>query len=428
MRSHKMIETVTVEKLVHGGQGLARLKDGRTVFIWGVLPHEEVEIELTVDKKSYVEATVKNILKPSKFRIDPKEKDYIDTSPWQIVDIEAENTYKTEIVNEIYSRAHVDIPKIDKTIFFGDEYGYRNSYVFRFCADENGNLSLATIARKTNTPVAVSGSELASKEINKAAQIILASLQKLHVKPSSLRTLELRSSQEGEVVAHLIIQQKHMPKLHLPEGLKGLKVSFRGRNTKTELLYVVGSIELTDLLLDKTFTYDVDSFFQVNVPIYEKVLLEMKKHSSPKIVDMYSGVGTIGITLAKDEVTLIESNTASVNMANLNLQASELAGEAIRIQSERALSYIVAEKTIVFDPPRTGLDKKIIDRLLEVKPKQIIYLSCDPATQARDVALLSNYYKIEHMSVYNFFPHTPHIESLIVLSVTAQKTPKNNKT
>ena len=406
---------VKIEKLVHGGQGLVRLEDGRVVFLWGVLPGEEVEMETILEKKSYIEAAPRKIVKASKDRVDPKEENYIDTSPWQIIGIDAENKIKTEIVRELYARAHVDIPKVQKAVFVGDEYGYRNGYVFRFCLDDNGDLSLATVERKSNTLVPVQGSVLARPEINQAALALLEQLQSLHIKATTLSTLELRCDQSGSVVAALVVRQKQMPKLKLAPGMLGLKVSFRGRNTKTEHLYTLGNVELSDSLLGKSFHYGVDSFFQVNVPVYEKVLKKMKTLAMNEIVDMYSGVGVIGLSLAKGKVTLVESNISSAAYAKINLQASGLAGDAVRVQSERALEFIDKAKTIVFDPPRDGLDKKIIERLLEVKPAQILYLSCDPATQARDIAKLSQFYEIGHMSVYNFFPHTPHIETLVAL-------------
>ena len=83
--------------------------------------------------------------------------------------------------------------------------------------------------------------------------------------------------------------------------------------------------------------------------------------------------------------------------------------------SEEALEYIEPEQTVILDPPRAGCDKKLIDKLLEVRPKKIIYLSCNPATQARDVKMLLEKYQIEDVKTFNFFPRTPHIENLVIL-------------
>ena len=88
---------------------------------------------------------------------------------------------------------------------------------------------------------------------------------------------------------------------------------------------------------------------------------------------------------------------------------------AILSKSEEVLNYIEPDQTIILDPPRAGCDQKLINKLLEVKPKTIIYLSCNPATQARDLEALLNHYQIKTIKTYNFFPHTPHIENLVVL-------------
>ncbi len=87
----------------------------------------------------------------------------------------------------------------------------------------------------------------------------------------------------------------------------------------------------------------------------------------------------------------------------------------ILAKSEDVLNYIEPDQTVILDPPRAGCDKKLIDRLIEVGPKTIIYLSCNPATQARDVKLLLDSYRIKTTKIFNFFPHTPHIENLIIL-------------
>ena len=88
---------------------------------------------------------------------------------------------------------------------------------------------------------------------------------------------------------------------------------------------------------------------------------------------------------------------------------------AVLAKSEEVLNYINPDQTVILDPPRAGCDKKLIEKLIEVRPKTIIYLSCNPATQARDIKILLDKYKIKSVQTFNFFPHTPHIENLVVL-------------
>lgn len=133
------------------------------------------------------------------------------------------------------------------------------------------------------------------------------------------------------------------------------------------------------------------------------------------VVDLYSGVGTIGLTIGGDDVTLVEINEYAVREMQRNIVALDKNAAAILAPSEQALDYITADKTIIVDPPRAGLHAAVVERLLEQAPSRIIYLSCNPVTQARDTALLLEKYRISHVRGYNFFPRTPHIENLIVL-------------
>jgi len=125
---------------------------------------------------------------------------------------------------------------------------------------------------------------------------------------------------------------------------------------------------------------------------------------------MYAGVGSIGLSVGARQ--LIELDPATAAMARVN--AGDMS-EVVEASTEKALEYIVSGKPVIFDPPRAGLHAKVVERCLEVLPPQIIYLSCNPATQARDLALLQEKYIIEFFETYNFFPRTPHIETLAVL-------------
>ena len=133
------------------------------------------------------------------------------------------------------------------------------------------------------------------------------------------------------------------------------------------------------------------------------------------VLDLYSGVGTIGLTIGGNNVTLVELNEHAVREMRQNITTLDKDATAILAASEQALDYITPDKTIIVDPPRAGLHADVVAKLIETAPPRIIYLSCNPVTQARDVALLLEKYTITHLKGYNFFPRTPHIESLIVL-------------
>jgi 23S rRNA (uracil1939-C5)-methyltransferase len=294
-------------------------------------------------------------------------------------------------------------------------FHYRNKMEYSFWGDDDG-LHLALHMRGSHGKQIVQGSELALPALDAGAIAVLAELQKLNPRAGDLKTIIVRVSQTGDVVAALYTKLDSFTKMSLPEGVKGLRVYHSNpkspASVPTKLLYELGDASLQDSILDKQFTYDVESFFQVNLPIYEKVLSRIGEHAQDAPVDMYAGVGSIGLSVGSK--TLVELDPATAAMAREN--AKDGGEEVIEASTEKALEYITGDEPIIFDPPRAGLHAKVVERCLGVLPPQIMYLSCNPATQARDLALLQEKYTIEFFEVYNFFPRTPHIETLAVLS------------
>jgi 23S rRNA (uracil1939-C5)-methyltransferase len=259
-------------------------------------------------------------------------------------------------------------------------------------------------------------------ELDIAANGVLKSLQKLDVRASELKTIIVRCSQDGNVAASLFVKPERFERINVPAGLQGLRVYHSNpkspASVPTKLLYELGDCELTDNILGKTFRYDVNSFFQGNVPVYERALSAIQQAvQGDDIIDMYAGVGSIGLSIAHKSVELVELDAASAAMARKNLAASGLKGEVTEADTANAIQSIVSDKTVIFDPPRAGLHAKVTARVLEVLPPQVIYLSCNPATHARDLRLLQEKYDMTQFETYNFFPRTPHIETLAVLQL-----------
>jgi len=409
------MEEVTIEKLVHGGQGLATMADGRKCFVWNALPGECVKVQIIKKKRSYVEALAEEVVEASPERVEPREANYTATSPWQMMTFAAENKYKAEIVRELFAHEKVVLPEWSGVAHTDTEWHYRNKMEYSFWGDDDG-LHLALHRRGSHGKEIVQGSELAMPALDRGAQAVLVELQKLRPRAGDLKTIIVRISQNGDVVAALYTKLDSFTKISLPEGVKGLRVYHSNpkspASVPTRLLYELGDATLQDELLGKWFAYDVDSFFQVNLPIYEKALERIREHVQGEPVDMYAGVGSIGLSVGAR--TLVELDPATAAMARKN--ATESSAEVIEASTEKALEYITGDRPVIFDPPRAGLHAKVVERCLEVLPEQLIYLSCNPATQARDLALLQEKYAIEFFEVYNFFPKTPHIETLAVLT------------
>ncbi len=411
-------ETVVIDKLVHGGQGLGTIEDGRKAFIWKALPGETVKARITKKKKDFVEGVAEEIIVKSQQRIDPKESIYLATSPWQMMTLEAENRAKKAIVVETYKREGVELSDFE-LLSDGKEFEYRNKMEFSFYGDDDG-LHYAFYNRGTHQKQIVQGSMLALPAINNAAQNLLIELNKLELRAGDLKSVILRTTQAGKTVGALFVKLTEFPGISLTKGLTGLKIFHSNprspASVATKLLCTLGETELSDNLLGINISYDVVGFFQVNLPVFEMALKQIDDYTgkSDNKVDMYSGVGTIGIPIGGTK-TLVELDQANVNMARQNVGSLEI--DVVQASSETALEYIQADSCLIVDPPRSGLHKDVVNRILEQKPKKVCYLSCNPSTQARDSALLLEQYKITTFEVYNFFPRTPHIESLVVLEL-----------
>lgn len=421
-------------KIVGGGQAIGTLDDGRKAFVWGGLPKELVTIRVTKKKSHFVEGIVTEIIEKSPERITPKdENSYLSTSPWQIMPMSSEQSYKASLIEEAFLLHNITLPEKIKVFSDDVEFNYRNKVEFSWFGDktdddEKETLDLAFFKRGGKGKVIVDGTSLAHPSINKLAIEIRDLLREKPIVARQLKTLLIRSDQQGNAVWQLYVKDKIENLISDDEAkllsAAGGEIIYSNPKSPasriTERLNKFGDTTLSDTILGVAFNYACEGFFQVNIPVYEKALSDMKAwincNEKLPILDLYSGVGTIGLTIGGDDVTLVEINEHAVaemqrNIAKLNRPNAK----AILAPSEKSLEYITGEQIVIVDPPRAGLHADVTNRLLETEPPRIIYLSCNPVTQARDVSLLQEKYEIVHHQGYNFFPRTPHIEHLVIL-------------
>ena len=426
------IVNVKLDKIVGGGQALGTLDDGRKIFVWGGLPGETVAVQMTKKKSNLAEGIVSEVLEASDKRVKPRdETSYLSTSPWQIMDFDSEQHYKSALIEEAFELHDIVLPEpID---IYSDEkqFEYRNKIEFSwYWEKELEQLDLAFFRRGTHGKIPVNGTSLARPEINRAAIAMRNLLRtKTNTRAYMLKTLLVRSDQNGNVALQLYVKDQNFDQPSETEiqnlGVSGFEMIYSNPNSPasiiSERLKSWGITNLTDTILDIPFTYAVEGFFQINIPVYEQALRDMKQWvvADKPTVDLYSGVGSIGLTIGGDHVTMVEINEHAMIEMKRNITAldRERAVKAILAPSESALEHIKSNSTIIVDPPRAGLHEDVIAKLLNVTPERIIYLSCNPVTQARDVARLAEKYGIRWHRGYNFFPKTPHIEHLIVLDL-----------
>ena len=500
MMKRQSLETIHLDKIVGGGQALGTLADGRKCFVWGGLPGETVTVRITKKKSHLVEAVVEEVISPSPYRIQPRDPDsYLSTSPWQIMPLEVEQTYKAQLINDAFTLNNVTLPAAIDIYCDNVAYGYRNKVEFSwysesvvsqavsqkkselalaspglFSDDTRGidadsdreessgdTLDLAFFRRGSKGKIVVDGTSLAHPAINNLARAIRDLLRHKRVAARQLKTLLVRCDQSGSCVWQLYVKDRLPEIITADEAAKlpaqGGEIIYSDPRSPasriTERLAHFGDTNLTDTILGVPFRYACEGFFQVNIPVYEQALRDMKEwvpydcnsqHSGRQlghhqkiirdprevaqifpgvplathqpILDFYAGVGTIGLTIGGGNVTLVEINADAVREMQRNItELDRTDARAVLAPSEQALDHITGKEIVIVDPPRAGLHTDVIATLLQQLPPRIIYLSCNPVTQARDVRLLQEKYHIVHHRGYNFFPRTPHIEHLVVL-------------
>lgn len=426
-----VFKTLTLDKIVGGGQTLGQLDYGKKAFVWGGLPGEKVEIQVTKKKSSFIEGVVTQVIEPSAERIEPADgESYLSTSPWQIMTSAAEQHYKAALIEEAFELHDIVVPEPIDVYTDGQEFNYRNKIEFSWWWDKEADrLDLAFFRRGTHGKLPVDGTSLAHPSINTAAQAIRDTLRSRDIQAYNLKTVIIRCDQQGNVAMQLYVKDEMFDAFTEKEltdlNINGFELIYSNPKSPasviTKRLQAWGETTLTDTILGVPFTYAVEGFFQINIPVYEQALKDMKEWipNDKPAVDLYSGVGTIGLTIGGDKVTMVEVNEHAVREMERNITALERkqTAKAILAPSESALEHITDNATIIVDPPRAGLHEDVIRKLLEAAPARIVYLSCNPVTQARDVARLADKYGIRSHRGYNFFPRTPHIEHLVVLDL-----------
>jgi hypothetical protein cdivTM_11537 len=491
MMKRQSLETIHLDKIVGGGQALGTLADGRKCFVWGGLPGETVTVRITKKKSHFVEAIVEKVILPSPDRIRPRDPDsYLSTSPWQIMPLEVEQTYKAQLIDDAFALHNVTLPAAIDIYRDNVAYGYRNKVEFSWYSEAGkcgDTLDLAFFRRGSKGKIVVNGTSLAHPAINNLARAIRDLLRHKRVAARQLKTLLVRCDQSGSCVWQLYIKDRLPEIITADEAAKlpaqGGEIIYSDPRSPasriTERLARFGDTTLTDTVLGVPFRYACEGFFQVNIPVYEQALRDMqqwtgrdysdqqrvisqkksgqhresKQHGSSNsfsegfafpakarqerqldqlaarrpeekdvcetgepTLDLYAGVGTIGLTIGGGNVTLVEINADAVREMQRNItELDRTDARAVLAPSEQALDHITGKEIVIVDPPRAGLHPDVIATLLQQLPPRIIYLSCNPVTQARDVRLLQEKYHIVHHRGYNFFPRTPHIEHLIIL-------------
>lgn len=400
-----------IEKLDHFGRGITRLND-KILFVENAIDKEVVEIDILNDKKKSVEAVTTNIIEKSTDRKNPECPYYKACGGCNIMHINYRKQldFKLNKVSELLERfAGVNSNKI-KTILPSSDFYYRNKVTLKV------DKKLCFCKNKTCELVDIDECIICSKKINETIKV----LNNLNL--SNIEEVVIRTTYKEETMIVFKI-------------INNIDTEYFIRNLKNEvdtLVIIKDGIEeilfgkgfITEKIGNYYFKISPTSFFQVNTVGAEKLYDTAKKYAEltgkEKVLDLYCGTGTIGIYLSEmaSSVTGVEINSEAVKDANENKELNKITNiDFICKDVEKVIDKYKDIDLVVLDPPRSGLIKNAIKNILSIKPKKIVYISCDPATLARDLNILKEYYEIEEISLVDMFPNTYHVESVASLTV-----------
>ena len=395
-----------IEKLDYYGRGISR-SSGKVYFIENALKDEDVSITLLKEKKKYCEAKSKSISNISKDRTEAKCKYYNVCGGCQIMHIkeEKQEEFKKEKVEEILKK-FLKYNKDVNDIVFSKNFNYRNKVVLHIKDNK-----LGFYKNKTNELIEIDKCLLLNPVIND-----LISYLKNYIELKDIEKITIKVGNKTNEVM-LIIDGSIAKYQKLSEIVDVLIINEKVMTTKDYITSYIGN---------KKYIIKRNSFFQVNYNIstrmYDKVKDVIAKEKSKNVLDLYCGTGTIGIYISDvvSKITGIEVISDAIESANINKKINNVENiEFILGKVEDKLDFISNNNidTVIVDPPRSGLHKKVIPILERISPKTIIYVSCDPITMARDINLLSNNYELVEVTPYDMFPNTYHVECVCGLNL-----------
>ncbi|MBQ3436066.1 MAG: class I SAM-dependent RNA methyltransferase [Bacilli bacterium] len=395
---------VLITKMDHLGRGITKVND-KICFVNKALPEDELEIKIIKEKSKYLEGEIIKVIKPSPLRITSKCPYFNDCGGCQYLNLtyDSELKIKENIFREILAKyGSVDDNIIKKMVSINEDF-YRNKVTFQV---ENKKLGFY----KYNSKELVSVDEclLLNKEINK----LIKPLQELVKK---------------ENISQIIINVSNDLKLKMVQ-IKGEVTDYTEILKLVDVLIINDKVisdksSITTTLLNNEFILGKETFFQVNKKISERLYLQVvdyiKKLSSKRVLDLYCGVGSISSSIAPyvEKVIGIEVSKEAIKNAKKSKELNHIDNiDFIAARVEDSLNVLSNDiDTVIVDPPRSGLLKKVVNELLDKEVPNIIYVSCNPITLARDLKLLSEKYIIKEVIPFNMFLHTYHCESIVVL-------------
>ena len=449
---------IEIEKIVFGGEGLGRV-DGFTVFVPMSVPGDKLEIDIISVKKSYARGLITRIIEPSKDRIEDLSKvsfEDFDGCDFGMLKYEKQLEYKDKMLEEVLAKiSGIDLENVQvgKIIGSDEKVNYRNKTAEPFFK-KDGIIQTGFYSRKSHN-VFLAKESLLKSEIAKI--IIDKFLQKVNNFSGTkkefkvfneinntgfLKQIMVRNNEKNEVMIIVIVnknsQYNQLSKVleemyDENECIKSVYISVKTEQNNVILgknIHLFGSQYLEEEMEGLKFKIYPNSFFQINkkqaLKLYDTAIEFLNEEKNNKnngkiyektVIDAFSGTGTIAMMLSKNikKVIGIENVKSSTLAAKLTSYENSIQNvEFVNGKVEKELPKILKRENIgaiVFDPPRRGIEEIALKSVIKNKIEKIVYISCNPATFARDVKILTeNGYVLKKITPVDMFPQTAHIE------------------
>lgn len=449
-----------IEKLVYGGHGIAYTPSRKTVFLSGVAPGETVETKIDSQKKGSLWAKPLRILEANpELRVKEKcgHTHECGGCSYQHLNYPAQIKAKEEILKEIYKNFPIPEQGLAETIQSDKQFNYRNKCEFSFGTNLEGGIDLGLhppgkyfevlnlkechllpaamweILQECKRLVNLSGLEV-FRDLKNEGFWSTITIRYSFASEEALLVWKVKDPKNSQLKE---ISQELMKKFPKILGVLA-KPAQKTAQSEENLLQLGGINTISESIDNVNLVYQAENFFQINIsilPLLMQRVVELVRQVEPDIVfDLFGGVGLIGIYVAKQIPSLkkvigAESDKAACKMASFNAELNSLTnyesnffnlykrgwGKALRLEVKNFVNQKQKLCAIV-DPPRGGLSGKTIRDIAELEPDSIIYVSCNPSTQKRDVELLAELgYKLLNLQLIDMFPQTFHLESIALL-------------
>jgi len=439
---------ITIKKIGINGEGIGYYKR-QAVFVDGVIPPEEVVVKINKLKKGYAEAEVVRIKKKAFYRRKPFCKHYGVCGGCQLqhVEYEEQQRLKEDLLKQAFERyTTLDLEKIEfhpfNPLVNSSYYRHKSQMPVR---NTNDGLVTGLYKKGTNELVDVLSCPVQNQDINRVNQAVLEICDTHEIfafDPTDMRGLlryivTRKSSATGEIQVTLVVTIFNKALLTAAKdiinvpGVVSVAIS-KNHDAKNHEIFgetyeiLEGKATIEERMGDIVYALNPKAFYQLNPEEAEKMYQYVETlldKSSESLLDLYTGSGAMALYLSKHfkQVIGIDLSQESIESAKHNARLNKIEntefkqGDAYEVLQDlynRKLSF----DTVVFDPPRTGLDDKLIDLLMRKPIKQMIYVSCNPSTLAKNIKTLSRKYHVKSVMPFDMFPQTSHVETVCLLT------------